>query len=106
MLWVRQLRSVGPRLEAPPWPPLRGAYPCVTQEPARGGIYGREVFSLHVSDDAGAHEAAFRVTGGEGQAVVLVHAVPQPFMDRRAFFAAVASLIQSMDRAADSGIPH
>ena len=98
-LWVRQVRTLGPSLEACPWPPLRGAYPCLEREgPTRRTVEGLDaVYTLSCTAEAGPHEAAFAASDG---GCVLLHASPQVGMDVTAFLMAVAAVVASVAPAA------
>lgn len=95
ILWVRQLRALGPSLEVCPWPPLRGAYPCIEHDGPTQRRVGclDSVYSLSCTAEAGPHEAAFAV---RDSSCVLVHASPQVGMDISTFLMAVAAVIASV----------
>ena len=93
ILWVRQLRSVGPSREVCSWPPSIGPYPCVeSDQPALRSVDGTEVYSLSCTAEAGPHEAAFTGIGGWR---VLVHATPQVGLHIEAFLLAVRALVRT-----------
>jgi hypothetical protein len=97
MLWVRAVGAVGPREEAPLWPPAPGVYPCEVPMHKCDASPDLEVYTAHVTRLNGPHDCVFRRLSRGSASITLpgssapsttttyVHATPRPGFDASRF---------------------
>ena len=103
MLWVRAVRAVGPREEAPLWPPAPGAYPCQVPMHKCDSSPDLAVFTAHVTRLNGPHDCAFRrlshgsagctsPSSTSATTTTYVHATPRPGFDISHFCSIISEI--------------